>query len=365
MQRLTLIHAVKARFHPSRWGSILATILLLLLWRVMEGESLVGENSANHFLILLSAVYAFTVTPVPWQWTADGCRMAPFWRGLFQSLLWNTLLLTVILIIPFLAVGPEAILGKHNDLGPTRLGWLSSGLSMGLILLTRSLCVAVPVGWFLAREEATQAARLESEAVQRTLEASARQAQMQALQSQLDPHVLYNALSGISELIHEDPQKADEAVVCLSRLYRKLTDLGRQDAIPLNLERELIRDYLTVEQIRLGSRLRIEWYWSKTLDSAFVPPLLIQPLVENAIKHGLAPMEEGGVLRILVHEKASAIQVQVSNNGVPLGPDRREGTGLSNLRARLELLGEGATLHLDSVDGWTIADLTLRKRGKD
>ncbi|NTV74559.1 MAG: hypothetical protein HGA66_10170, partial [Holophaga sp.] len=92
------------------------------------------------------------------------------------------------------------------------------------------------------------------------------------------------------------------------------------------------------------------------------PPLLIQPLVENAIKHGLSPMEEGGDLRISLRAEAPAIRVRVSNNGLPLDPDRREGTGLANLQARLSLIGGGSSLHLGMVDGWTVADLLLKPR---
>ena len=360
MQRTALVRSLKAGFHPSRWGNFVALFLVLVLWRMTEGERLSGENSANYLLILLTLAYAYAVTPMPWQWTGDGRAMAPFPRGVLQSLLWNTLLLSPILFIPVLVLGPGTFLGKHP--GAALPGWPSSGLAETFAIFGHALCFAMPVGWFLAREEANKAAKAESEAVQRTLEGAARQAQMLALQSQLDPHVLYNVLSGLSELIHEDPNKADEAVVSLSRLYRKLTALGRQDAIPLRQEREIIQDYLTVEQIRLGPRLRIHWDWDETLDASLVPPLLIQPLVENAIKHGLSPMEEGGDLRISLHAEAPAMRVRVSNNGLPLDPDRREGTGLANLQARLSLIGGGSSLHLGLVDGWTVADLLLKPR---
>jgi hypothetical protein len=359
MQRTALTRALKARFHPTRWSSVLAFIVLLVLWRLMEGESLVGKNSANHALILVSTVYLFTVTPIPWQWTGDGRRIAPFLRGLLQSLAWNTLLLLPLLVVPFLAQGPDAIFGHPNDLS----GQSPWSLALGWSILSRALFVAVPAGWFFAREEAAKAAKAESEAIQRTLETSARQAQMLALQTQLDPHVLYNALSGISELVHEDPHKADEALVSLSRLYRRLTTLGRQDLVPLHQERELIQDYLHVEQIRLGARLRIQWDWSGAHDALLVPPLLIQPLVENAIKHGLAPLEEGGELRISLRQEDAAVRVTVSNNGLPLDPTRSEGTGLANLKARLALFGNGSSLSLETVEGWTVAELDLKLMG--
>ena len=121
--------------------------------------------------------------------------------------------------------------------------------------------------------------------------------------------------------------------------------------------------YLEVEKIRLGDRLRVAWDWPAALDGREVPPLLVQPLVENAIKHGLAPHKAGGALRIAVAEAGPGLRFSVANDGAPLDPAWSQGTGLSNLAQRLALLGGGSRLELRLEGAWTLAELYLRPGG--
>jgi LytS/YehU family sensor histidine kinase len=303
--------------------------------------------------------YIYTLSPLPWQWTGNELRMAPLFRGGAQALIWNLLWLGL-LIAPFAFLDLESLLGDEFMSHLKHWGYPRSSPALVLTAIGKVTPIAMLVGWFLVNREATEAERAELEEVRRTLENAARQAQVQALQAQLDPHMLYNALSGISELIREDPERAEEAVLSLSALYRRLTALGRRSSLCLLEERELIEAYLSVEQVRLGLRLKVVWDWPTALDECAVAPLLIQPLVENAIKHGLAPLEEGGELRISARKMGDGrICISIANNGKSLDPDWREGTGLSNLFSRLALLGAGSSLELRQEGRWTIADLKL------
>jgi len=172
--------------------------------------------------------------------------------------------------------------------------------------------------------------------------------------------VLFNAISGLTELVWKDQKATEEALVNLAQLLRGLLDSSTRPVDPLSTERSIVEHYLAVERIRLGARLRIEWDWDELLESHLVPPLMLQPLVENAIKHGIAPCREGGELRISLRAEGSGFCLGVANTGVPFEAGRPEGIGLGNLRERLSLLGERPEcLRLQGKEGWTVAELHL------
>jgi len=363
MRRPAILQSLKARFGPSRRLGIAIFVLLLGAWRIMEGESLLEQRHLVNFIYAtLGLGYLYAIAPVPWQWTADGRRMAPFLRGLFQALVWNGALLFFGILLPVTFGNAAALLGQE-EVAEFALRGHVTPFDFAWVIYTHSVWIACLVGWLIAREEAILLAAIEEEEIHRTLENTARQAQAQALQAQLDPHVLYNALSGISELIHEDTTKAEAAVVHLSGLYRKLTALGKQESVQLGEERQLLEDYLAVEQIRLGSRLQVYWEWLEALNDRRVPPLLVQPLVENAIKHGLSLEEEGGRLFIsLAALEGDLLHIRVTNSGKPLDPEWREGTGLANLAARLALIGGGSSVGIRREGDLTVADLRVHSR---
>ena len=212
---------------------------------------------------------------------------------------------------------------------------------------------ALVLGWFLAGKEG-------AEAQERDLRRQERQARATALQAQLQPHTLYNLLGGLTELVREDPEATEKALEDLAGMLRMLTSQACAPLLPLARERELLRRYLAIESIRLGDRLTVAWAWPEWADALELPPLLLQPLVENAVKHGIAPSPAGGRIEITVAREASALVLVVAKSGAPLGPERTGGTGLSNLRERLGLLpGLGGRLSLGSVRGMTLAEIRL------
>lgn len=341
-----LLQAMKKRLQPKRWG-FLAVFLFLVAWiRILSGGqfSLGGIPHFIHAMLLLVCVVV--LAPLPWQWTGDERRKTSLWRGAGQALLWNTAWLGLLTLM----FGPRQrvmVTAGHLQLS------LTQSLMLGL------QPVALLVGWIIAELQAAEGDRAEAMAARQTLEVTARQAQEQALKAQLDPHVLFNALGGISELIRVDPDRAEEAVVSLGELYRKLTVHGRHETVPLADERALVEDYLAVEHLRLGDRLQVEWIWPEALATFPIPPLLLQPLVENAIKHGLSPSKPGGTLRISAAREGSGLLFTVADDGAPLNASWQAGTGLSNLTSRLELLGRGSRITLRQDGAWTVAELRL------
>jgi sensor histidine kinase YesM len=186
-------------------------------------------------------------------------------------------------------------------------------------------------------------------------------AQLEALRSQLIPHFLFNTLHSIAELIHENPRHAEQMVLQLGELLRKSLKTQALE-VPLAEELEFIRSYLAIEQTRLGERLELRWKIDPAVLGARVPSLILQPIVENAVRHGIAASPRGGRLEIAAARIDDQLRLEVRDNGPGFKPDddaTRSGIGLSNTRARLErLYGDRAGFTL-THDGGVVASLAL------
>ena len=177
------------------------------------------------------------------------------------------------------------------------------------------------------------------EAESRVLQASmlAREAELKALKAQVNPHFLFNSLNSISALTSSDPAKARDMCVLLGDFLRRTLGLGEKSSIPLEEEMSLIRAFLSVEKIRFGSRIQMEENIDPEALTAQVPPLLLQPLVENAVIHGIANLVEGGRIRLDAHCGDGNLSITVENSFDPDAPPRRRGgVGLANVRQRLQ-----------------------------
>jgi hypothetical protein len=178
------------------------------------------------------------------------------------------------------------------------------------------------------------------EAEQRVLQAhvQARDAELRALKAQVNPHFLFNSLHSISALTSSDPAQAREMCIALADFLRRTLGLGEKSVISLEEELSLIHSFLAVEKIRFGARLDMrEDIEPATLD-CMVPPLLLQPLVENAVAHGIANLTEGGWIHLNANYRAAdeSIAISVENSFDPEAPARRRnGVGLVNVRQRL------------------------------
>ncbi len=231
----------------------------------------------------------------------------------------------------------------------------------------RTIDFHVPIYWALlglqhavdyhreVRAREVAAAQLETRLVE---------AQLQALQRQVHPHFLFNTLHAISALVHRDPDRADTMIERLSDMLRvTLSTVGVQE-VTVRQELDFLHAYLDIEQVNFGSRLRVAVDVDPAALDALVPNLVLQPLAENALRHGLAPLPGGGALAIAVWRDGEALVLRVSDDGRGFRPGSVEaqghGVGLANTRARLDALHRGAaSLSAEPRDGGGV-EVTLR-----
>jgi len=209
----------------------------------------------------------------------------------------------------------------------------------------------------LSNQAAIEAEKREVEA-----RALARESELKALKTQVNPHFLFNCLNSISALTSSDPAKAREMCVLLAEFLRKTLGLGEKPRIPLRDELALLHAYLSVEQIRFGPRLKLEENTDSASLENMLPPLLLQPLVENAVRHGIAQLPEGGWIRIEIGQpEPERLAIAVENNFDPEAPRRKGvGLGLRNVQQRLQTsYGDRARIDVRASQGRFLVSLNL------
>jgi two-component system sensor histidine kinase AlgZ len=160
---------------------------------------------------------------------------------------------------------------------------------------------------------------------------------LQALQARIRPHFLFNSINAVLSLIRTKPKQAETALEDMADLFRVLMAENR-DLVPLKEEIELCKQYLSLESLRLEDRLKINWDINNMPDDALIPPLILQPLVENAVYHGIEPLPDGGEITVSVENKNNELRIKISN---PFSAESSHHTGnkmaLKNIRERLQL----------------------------
>jgi two-component system sensor histidine kinase AlgZ len=211
---------------------------------------------------------------------------------------------------------------------------------------------------------------LSRDAEARVMKASvlARDAELRALKAQVNPHFLFNSLNSISALTTSDAPKAREMCILLGDFLRRTLGLGEKTAIPLEEELSLIHAFLAVEKVRFGARIQMEENIDKRALDVPVPPLLLQPLVENAVVHGIANLVEGGWIRLRVQcdNNGGDVSIVVENRFDPEAPARRRsGVGLANVRQRLQArYGNRASFAVKAeADSYRVALTVPSERG--
>jgi two-component system, LytTR family, sensor kinase len=215
-------------------------------------------------------------------------------------------------------------------------------------LMTYSTIVGVSYAVTYYRESQARALKAAN------LETRLMETRLRTLEAELHPHFLFNTLHAISTLVHSKPDAADRMISRLSDLLRLTFDRSGAPRISLHEELEFLQKYLEIEQTRFQDRLTVEYDIDPDALDAEVPRLILQPLVENAIKHGLSPKPGPGVIRVSAHRLGDRLALEVRDNGVGLSERARarlhSGVGLSNTRDRLECL-YGASHRLEFSDG--------------
>jgi sensor histidine kinase YesM len=282
------------------------------------------------------------------------CRAAPLTLARLARSLGMQLLAAVLSAAFWLAVARTwAVVLERLDVFPglpARLPQVSPallGLGTALFLLTAALHYLL--GAFAASAEAERRA-LE-------FEVASREAELRSLRAQLHPHFLFNSLNSINALIAARPEEARRLCVRLGDFLRRSLLVGSRETIPLSEELDLAEQLLSIERVRFGDRLSHEIRAGDDARACLVPPLVLQPLVENAVTHGVAQLLDGGRVRIEAERRGDDLVVRVENPRDPDSPGRRgAGIGLSNVRRRLAALhGEGADVRvLPSADGFRV-----------
>ena len=301
--------------------------------------------------------------PAPAQLVFDACHVgvvlravafveavvavgAMFGAGNFMDWLARTALLTGGALPAALAWLIAACAARHQleRLRPA-LQW-SAGIGMGVLAglygcgLLALLGVMPSVPWVGsafagALLSAALVAGLVLRAKARTPASTA--ARLAELQSRIRPHFLFNTLNSAIALVRAEPARAEAILEDLSELFRSALD-DRGEAVTLDQEVALARSYLAIEQVRFGDRLTVEWALDPQAGAARLPPLLLQPLVENAVMHGVEPSPEGAQVRISTQRRGATVVIKVTNT-VPAGPGPHgHGLALANVRERLSLL---------------------------
>jgi two-component system LytT family sensor kinase len=330
-----------------------------------------GElSSARRLVLLLSniaywaswSLLALLVITLAWRYPIAGERR---WRALpihaVCSLLFPFVHMPIFGLLAMLIRGallgtpvqPTAVILDLEWLTRWQIEWEIT-MYWALVGLTHALAFRVE-----GQARALQAARLDAELSQ---------ARLQALQQQMHPHFLFNTLQSVAVLMHRDKDAAEEMLAGLGELLRgSLRGRGQDDVlVPLARELDYVGHYLRIERMNIGDRLRVEQDIAPDTLDLLVPELLLQPLVENAVRHGIAPAVHGGTVRIRTRRSQGQLRLDVSDDGA--GPGKSvsgAGIALPNTRRRLELLyGDAHTFEIVTPpQGGLEIRLTLPARG--
>ena len=184
------------------------------------------------------------------------------------------------------------------------------------------------------------------------LEALVKELELKTIKSHINPHFIFNALNSIRALIDENPGRARDAITELSNILRSSMKAEKLEIVPFEKELNIVKDYLALEHIRFEDRLKVEYEIDEdTLDQP-VPPMMLQTLVENAIKHGIGKEVKGGLIKIISDFNGEFHELLVQNSGKLNGQVNEDGFGLSSTRNRLQLLfGEKSNFEIRQVNG--------------
>ena len=186
------------------------------------------------------------------------------------------------------------------------------------------------------------------------LQVLAREAELKSLRAQLDPHFLFNSLNSVAALIGNDTAAARQMCFLMAQFFRKSLTLAREQSIPLKEEISLAETFLAIEKVRFGERLRTRFDIADDVRDVAVPPLVLQPLVENAVHHGVAHLLEGGEVQVRAQRREQFLELVVGNPCDPdRPPSRGTGVGLVNVRSRIETLcGHRASVDVDAREDY-------------
>jgi two-component system, LytTR family, sensor kinase len=193
--------------------------------------------------------------------------------------------------------------------------------------------------YFYMAQKATMSAQIkEKELDVARIKQLKTQAELQTLQSKINPHFLYNSLNSIASLIHEDADKAEDMTLKLSKLFRYSINSQQENMAQVKEELEIVNTYLDIEKVRFGDRITFNCHIDDSLLQQRIPRFLIQPLVENALKHGLNHTAQNGTLDVILRPQNNRLVIEVADNGRPFPDELNMGYGMQSTYDKLQLL---------------------------
>jgi hypothetical protein len=286
----------------------------------------------------------------------SGLVLSDLWHRLLKARRWNVPLLNWRMF-----AGPLFLLGPFQVLSVWAALLILQGKFDGLEWLPISLFIwgGIFVAWsicYMAALALRRANQFESTALR--MEVQAKDAELRALQAQVNPHFFFNSLNSIRALIYEHPDSAAQMIDQLAGLMRYALQSGQADTVPLHKEVEAVESYLAIEKIRFEERLRASIEIEPGLEDVRIPPMSLQTLVENAVKYGVEMSTTGSDIRITARRSGANALIEIANAGAIQSFGNSTKVGLTNTRKRLALsIGEEASLQLSESSGWVRATL--------
>ncbi|MCI1752745.1 MAG: histidine kinase [Flavobacteriales bacterium] len=336
------------------WGAQLAAwtgymaLLGLPVWLAGDFTPQYGQALLAMVVIGIASSHALRSFYREWQWADLSLeRLLP---RVFMAAVVLGLLAGIAQAALHDAAFPDAehiLGGSVRRFAETTIGWVLQLLAWALAYIAYRSIVR-------GRVEELRALRLES---------ANREGQLANLRSQLNPHFMFNALNSIRSLIEEDPERAKQAITRLSAILRNAMATVKRRTVPLGEEIDMVRAYLDLEAMRYEERLRVRFDIDPALEREPVPPMMLQTLVENAVRHGIAKLPGGGEVAIIARSGPDNMHLSVSNTGqLDAAKPRTEGIGLRNTRKRLRhIYGYDASIKLSESNGHVVCDLIIPK----
>ena len=319
------------------WGLLVVTLILI--------NVLFGQRIDTHLHLTL------------WILVLSGILSTHIFRMVIQRSGW--LLLPVEKALPRLAFGIVVVCVLDTFIRISAINWLDpSGVNKKLEFSTRFLLVTVENGlciipwtliyYFFHYIETSRKQQLDT----LKLEALVKELELKTIKSHINPHFIFNALNSIRALIDENPMRARTAITELSNILRSSMQTEKQETVFLEKELDIVKDYLALEHIRFEDRLNVQYEIAENTLTQPIPPMMLQTLVENAIKHGISKQVSGGTVTIVSTMKERYHQLVIRNTGRLNKPANDDGFGLISTRNRLQLLfGEQANFNIREING--------------
>ena len=317
------------------------------------------------FLPLFAATMGATRMPgliwVMWWGAGTGIIISSLWHRLLKRrsnggrrISWKLVLCGVLALgaihtgvqfLGFLIFTPSHMVRGYSWIPSALMSWWSIYLVWNI--------------FYMAVLSLRRANRAEAESLR--LEVAAKDAELRALQAQVNPHFFFNSMNSVRALIYEDQNAAAQMIDQLASVMRYALQSGHHDTVPLSAEIEAVQAYLAIEKIRFEERMRVSVEIGIGLEQVRIPPMALQTLVENAVKYGVEASPTGSEIRILAQRmNDGAVHIEIANLGAIIPFANSTKVGLVNTRKRLALaLGANAQLDLSENSGWVRATLTL------